>query len=344
MSANYITSYFIENFLKDPVDSQESFAGISYDGEPVALSLPARQQEAFSIREGELEFRFTMKRYPEFQAVEWLTTVTNLSREPSGIVSDIAVLDLKIPMPSDAEIVHKGLNGDNCNKDSFLPFTRPLNCGTSAFYKPKGGKSSHWEFPFFDICGEEDGLICGIGWSGTWCYELKRTEKELTLKVGLPDARFYMKPQETLRLPRILLMGYENGYSAGHNQFRKLMRDHYSPKVRFGNEMKMPMALQNFDRYTFAMPEWNTEEAQIKTIDIAEKCGLCDTYWLDAAWFEGEFPKGVGNYTFREGFPEGLTDISAHAHEKNIRVMIWFEPERVYHGTEIEREHPEFLL
>lgn len=340
MNSNYITSYFEENFLKDQICSQEHFASVSYDGNPILLSLPEKKEEFFSIRKENLEFKISMKIHSEFDAVEWLLMVTNLSDEPSGIISDISVLDITIPVPADAEVIHKGINGDNCSKDSFAAFADPLICGETFFYKPRGGKSSHWAFPFFDICGQNDGLICGIGWSGTWSYEIKRTEKAIILKAGLPDARFYMKPQETLRLPRILLMGYQDGYRAGHNQFRKLMREYYSPKIRFSEAMKMPIALEGFDRF----PEWNTEKGQIKQIDMAEKCGLCDTYWMDAVWFEGEFPKGVGNYTFCEGFPDGLTNISAHAHEKGIRVMIWFEPERVYYETEIEREHPEFLL
>lgn len=344
MKSKHISSYFWKNFLESRTCSPEHFASISYDGDSVFFQQTAEKQESFSVMKGDLEFRFSMKFHPEFHAVEWLTTVTNLSNEISGIVSDISVMDLAIPMPSDAEVIHKGLNGDNCTGDSFLPFSHSIACGEADYYKPKGGKSSHYAFPFFDVCGQTDGLICGIGWSGTWCYEVKRTEEMLILKAGLPGASFYMKPQESLRLPRILLMGYRDGYRAAHNRFRKLIKEHYSPKVRFGDEMRMPIALQNFDRYSYTLPEWNTEEVQIKEIDIAEKCGLCDTYWLDAAWFVGEFPKGVGNYTFREGFPEGLANISAHAHKRGIRVMVWFEPERVYFGTEVERDHPEFVL
>ena len=265
MGSNYIAGCFLEKL-------KESFASVMYDGKPVSFSLPAGKTENFSVREGELEFQFTMKHYPEYDAVEWLTTVTNLSQEPSGILSDISVLDLSIPMPAEAEVVHRGLKGDNCTEQTFLPFAHPFACGETDFYKPQKGKSSHWEFPFFDLCEETDGLICGIGWTGTWCYELKRTETELRVKGGLPDARFYMKPQETLRVPRILLMGYQTGYRAGHNQFRKLMKEHYSPRRRFGDVMKMPVALQNFDRYNTTMPEWKSEEAQIKEVDFAKKC------------------------------------------------------------------------
>ncbi len=345
MSAHIISDFFREYFLEAGDDSPVTFAGVSLDGKRFELPFPAAKQGVFFIKNGDLEFEITMNFHPEFDAIEWLTRVINRSDKPSPMVSDISVMDITIPMPVDAKVLHKGLRGDSRTGETFLPFENEITSGQTVGYQPVGAKPSHHAFPFFDICGEEDGLICAIGWGATWRYTIERTDKELILKAGLPKARFYVKPGEQLRLPRILLMGYKNGYRDAHNRFRRLMRDHYSPKMRFGDKMRMPIALQNYDRYTFTVEEWNGEAAQLQTIDFAEKCGFCNTYWMDAIWFnKGFFGGGIGNYTFRESFPDGLARISDYAHEKGLRMLVWAEPERVYYDTDVATEHPEFLL
>lgn len=177
-----------------------------------------------------------------------------------------------------------------------------------------------------------------------WFYKIKRQESSVSVKAGLPEADFYLEAQESLDLPSILVMAYEGGNREAHNRFRRLIRDHYSPKIRFGDEMKMPFSLQTFDRYTYTVPSWNTEESQLQTMEYANRCGNTDTFWMDALWFTGGFPAGVGNYTFREGFPEGFKNISQILHKEGKRLMVWFEPERVVGGTQMSREHPELLM
>lgn len=343
MEYNYIANYIKRNLLEDSASAEGCFARICYDGQEILFYHPESAQESFCTRRGGMEFSVCMRRYPEFGAVEWQMTATNRSEEASGFLTELDVAYLRIPLPAHRALVHKGLRGDSCTGESFLPFAENLEVGDSISVRPQNGKSSHGAFPFFDICGPDDGLICGIGWSGTWFYELSREEDCIVLKTGLPDVHFYMEPMESLRFPRILLMAYEGDALAAHNRFRRLMKEQFSPKPRFGDQMKMPMALQNFDRYSYKVPQWNATIGQIQEIDYAEKCGFFDTYWLDASWFAGGFPKGVGNYSFADGL-DGLAGLTKYAHEKGFRTMVWFEPERVYQDTETAREHPEFLL
>jgi len=71
----------------------------------------------------------------------------------------------------------------------------------------------------------------------------------------------------------------------------------------------------------------------------------CDTHWLDAAWFEGGFPNGVGNWFCPpRNFPNGLKPLSDACHQMGLKFLLWFEPERVAPGTQIAREHPEFVF
>jgi alpha-galactosidase len=43
-------------------------------------------------------------------------------------------------------------------------------------------------------------------------------------------------------------------------------------------------------------------------------------------------------------FPKGLRAITDHAHAKGVKIIVWFEPERVTPGTWLYEKHPEWLI
>jgi alpha-galactosidase len=91
-------------------------------------------------------------------------------------------------------------------------------------------------------------------------------------------------------------------------------------------------------------PEWNTEAGQIAAAEVTRAIG-CDTHWLDASWFEGGFPRGVGNWTVRsKEYPNGLRPVGDACDRLGLKFLVWWEPERVAPDTRIAREHPEFVL
>jgi len=67
--------------------------------------------------------------------------------------------------------------------------------------------------------------------------------------------------------------------------------------------------------------------------------------WLDADWFESGWPKGVGNwYPKSDAFPNGIKSVSSAIKDMGMGLILWFEPERVYQNTWIDREHPDWVL
>jgi alpha-galactosidase len=100
---------------------------------------------------------------------------------------------------------------------------------------------------------------------------------------------------------------------------------------------------QGYDRYN-AHPTWPSEAGQRQAAEMAHQCG-CDFLWLDAAWFQGNFPDGAGNWFCKpKEFPNGLKPVSDACHKLGLKFMVWFEPERVAPGTQIAKEHPEFVF
>ena len=137
-------------------------------------------------------------------------------------------------------------------------------------------------------------------------------------------------------------MAWQGDRLAAHNRFRRLMLFHYTPQEQ-SRPLAVPVFWQGYDRYN-GHPTWPTEAGQCHAAQIAAKTG-CDFLWLDAAWFPGNFPNGVGNWSCKpKEFPHGLKPVSDACHRLGLKFIVWFEPERVAAGTQIAREHPEFVF
>ena len=72
-----------------------------------------------------------------------------------------------------------------------------------------------------------------------------------------------------------------------------------------------------------------------------------DYWWMDAGWYEhhgGGWPKVGTWFVDTNRFPHGLKAISDYAHKNGIKILVWFEPERVASGTWLTKNHPEWIL
>ncbi len=190
-----------------------------------------------------------------------------------------------------------------------------------------------------------------IGWSGQWALRVARDEAGgVLLQSGQQTTRLKLHPGESIRTPRILLLLWEAddasaslsaGRFAGHNAFRRLLMAHYLPRVN--GELVTPPITQN-TWFTFNQGNDVTEANQLEAIRLMTPLGV-EVYWLDAGWFEGGWPSGVGSWVPRaDAFPRGLKPLSDAAHKLGMKFIVWFEPERVHPASRIAKEHPDFVL
>lgn len=280
-------------------------------------------------------------RYP---AVEWLLTFENRGKADTPILENVQALDvvLRTGVARTPAVLHH-LVGDVCAERSFLPMATTLESGKSISMAPAGGRPSNGAFPFFNLQYGDEGLIAAIGWSGQWAASLVRAGHGPTrLMAGMEKTRLKLHPGEKIRSPRILLLPWKGDRQAAHNRFRRLLLFHYVPKQGV-RPLRLPVAGQCFDRYWQARPTWDTEAEQFLFARTIRRAG-CDTYWFDAAWFDKGFPNGVGNWYCRPSFPRGMRPIGDLCHELGMKFILWFEPERVAPGSQIAREHPEFVF
>ncbi len=280
----------------------------------------------------------TFKRYP---AVEWLLRFENGGDKDAPMLEGIQALDASLASGNVPLTLH-GLHGDDCTERSFLPFARSLAPGEGHRMAPVGGRPSNGAFPFFNVERGGRGVVVAIGWSGQWAASVERDAAGRTrLRAGQERTRLVLRPGESIRTPRILLMPWTGDRLAAHNRFRRLMLFQHVPG-RDGKPVVMPVFWQNYDRYR-GHPVWPTEAGQIAAAKAAADCGAT-FLWLDAAWFPGDFPNGVGNWSAKpKEFPNGLKPVSDAAHRAGLGFILWFEPERVAPGSAIAREHPAFV-
>ena len=270
----------------------------------------------------------------------WTLSFENASNENSAQISNIRTLDLDLPASKPVKL--QTLRGDNASTKSFAPVQKEVLAPFTA--KPNGGRSSCTTgFPFFDIdCGDKAYLFA-IGWTGQWIYTITPSQNSVNISAGLEYADFYLKPNEAVRCPSIFILDGETPVSV-RQLFKKIQFRDFNPVRQTGKDT-LPFAIQPYDRYFYGKcPEWPTEQGQLKTLAAAIKCEHLDTLWLDAAWFKLGFPRGVGNYTFEDGYPNGLKPVSDAVHKADMKFLLWFEPERVYKGSDLFEQHQEFLL
>ena len=237
------------------------------------------------------------------------------------------------------------LTGDVCGERSFLPLETEVEPGKPVVLAPDGGRSSNGAFPFFNVQYGDEGLITAIGWSGQWRASLERS-------AAGPDhlARRHgedlLEPASRREDPHAA----HPHHAVEGRPARGAQSLPPSDVVRVCAAAERPPAARCRSRCNASIatsasaPDWGTEAGQLRAARAAYNAG-CDTHWLDAAWFEGGFPNGVGNWFCPpQRFPNGLKPVSDACHQLGLKFIVWFEPERVAPGTQIAREHPEFVF
>ena len=280
-------------------------------------------------------------------AVEWVVFFKNQGTHDTPLIETIRTIDVTIiDAPRDDCILHR-LLGSNAQVNDFAPVSEIIH-SSPIYLFPLGGRSSNTNiFPIFNI--EETGvggIIAAIGWSGEWGTNISRDDNGVHLDVGLEAARLKLHPGEQIRTPRILLFPWQGTERIdGHNRFRRFLLAHYIPKKN-GHPTMVPLSFYGCKGQVFGNEaNYFTEENQIEfSTEMAQFGPEC--HWIDAGWFVGGWPNGVGNWFIRDdGFPNGFRPIVDHNRALGIDdFIVWFEPERVYDGTWLHQNHPEWLL
>jgi len=288
--------------------------------------------------------------YTDFPAIEWVITLENTGTADTPILADIQPLDALFPVAADERCWVHHSRGSQCRLEDFEPLDTPLmtKVVTEVRLATTGGRSSDGALPFINLQMGQAGVMVAIGWTGDWAAIFQRGADGVRAAAGMQRTHLTLHPGEKIRTPRILLLFWEEDRWRGHNLLRRFILTHHTPQ-RDGKPVLMPIT----DGAWGESPV-GAQLAQIRWIQ--EHDLPAEALWLDAGWYgdapydpdasvwTGTWARQVGSwYPNRSLYPQGLKPIGDALRAAGLGFALWFEPERVAQGTEIAREHPEFL-
>jgi len=282
----------------------------------------------------------------DFPAVEWVVTFKNGGTDDTPIIEDVQALDTSLSRKKGGEFILHRAEGSSAARMDFAPIDNPIPPRSRIRLAPIGGRSSNTTaFPFFNIEAPGEGVMVGIGWSGQWAAELLRDGgTALTVRAGMELTHLLLHPDEQIRTPCILLLFWQGDDRLRvHNMLRRFILVHHTPQ-KDGQPMTMPFACSGSRLFDIANEA--TEQNEIALASDYVQMGVdAEYFWIDAGWFEGYWPNGVGNWFVRkDAFPNGLRGVSDAVKKMGMGFILWFEPERVQQGTWLDREHPDWIL
>ena len=281
-------------------------------------------------------------------SLEWVGQWSNNGSGNSKVIADILMLDSDFAV-ADATMTTAVCGGQNDIAD-FQPESAKLEDGKAVRKSNTGGRSTQNAWPYFDLVDAEGthGIMMAIGWTGNWKSGFIKNGDIVRVEAGMQTTNYYMEAGESLRTPRIVLQFFKGDQDAGHNAWRQLVLEEYSPTdIHTGENMRHAFITIN---------TWGGRgsDSLLDTMNQAKASGQYFEYqWIDAGWygdhvFESTYDPywrtNLGNWYYNPGYPNGFKDIDAWHEENGTGFLVWFEPGRVTKGTDLPTEHPEFFL
>ena len=292
-------------------------------------------------KEKGLEVKAEATTFKDNATCQWVVYIKNTSDKNSGVISDFYALDSSFAT-GDAEIYYS--MGSDTGASDFSLIRKNLTSFTKEF-SGNEGKPTEKYLPYFNIHGDNCGMILGIGWTGQWISEISENKGTTDIAVKQEHFNAYLLPGEEVRSPLVSLSFYNNSNPLkGFNLFRKWITDCVYPEEITKNVYTV---------MEVAGPESKrTSDEIIEILDSIDDSVYADTdaFWMDAGWYEYNegWYDGVGNWTVdKSRYDNGISELSAYAKEKGLGHVLWYEPERVFPGTEFHKigsQHEEWLI
>lgn len=358
-------------FLKTSKRFDLLYGGIPFADIKTAIAIEENGNVLTTVYTLEDGLKITNTATKHGSAYEWVNEFENTSDMPSSIISELWDCCIALPLPHedplpwtaylpafedvtavyapDGSTWEYGEFSSSPKAVSTNRYTGHLPCGTKKTYATTGGRSSEAKAPFFNIHKGGVGYICAIGWTGQWNCEIERTAESVVFKSKIEDTHFRLLPGEKIRTSSVVIMPYVGTVTQSHNQWRKLIKEHFSLIGKDERDSSAPLCASIWGGMK--------TKSVLERIRILKESGLPFEYiWMDAGWygedtkptpdeFEGDWGSHTGDWTVSPLIhPQGLKDVTAAVHEAGMKFLLWFEPERVRRNTPIAKEHPEYFI
>ncbi|MDF2668292.1 MAG: alpha-galactosidase [Paenibacillus sp.] len=289
-----------------------------------------------------LKIETSLEAYPNHGAIVIKSKLTGTSDKPLPLNT---LMPVRMVWKTEAAVAVRTCNGGTSEKE-YPPIAyteRIVSTFPYDIQSGSDGRSSNKDLPIMQVAAGQSGVVASMEWSGLWkqtfakdvnvsgthVHELEIIVKELALDQN-----------EELQLPPVHLVFYEGGLDNGGNAFRKYVYDKICPSLHH----KRPLPPISYDHW-FGVGNSIDETFLKKQADRCSELGL-DYFVVDAGWFAGGFPRGLGNWNRvdTEKFPNGLEPLAKYVKDKGMKFGLWFEVERAHKNSDIYLEHPEWFL
>jgi alpha-galactosidase len=330
-------------------------ASFQYNGVPSAQFLASWQRSPIETRQlpngrtqyamkwtdpaTGLEMRIVAVDYSDYPAVEWTAYLRNTGSVETPVLDDVEGIDSSFGIAGD-EAVLRTTQGDNFSPNSYEPFEFKLSRHAKNF-QPVGGRPTNGAWPYFNVDFGREGVLVALGWPGQWQAQFAREGGSVNVWGGQETTHLRLQPGEEIRTPLVAVVFWKGeNWLAGQNLWRHWFLAHNIPRPQ-GNPPGQLTAICQGNHQAAAEQE--------EFVDSYVRQGIkVDYLWIDAGWYEGDHwstARGLGTWTPDPvRFPHGIREVSDYVHGKGMKLIVWFEPERVYRGSYLWDNHPEWLL
>jgi alpha-galactosidase len=346
----------------------EPFFSFTYGGKPSTelLKTWTLTREAKQLDENRTEHTLTYTdpktglvlrcvgvEYRDYPTVEWTLYFKNTGQKDTAILADIQALDMELQRPAvpsseTMEFRLRHQRGAPATFRDYEPFETLLGPKTATRLSSVGGRPCDKDFPYFNLQEPtSQGMIIVVGWPGQWAATLTRdAENHLHIRAGQELTHFKLLPGEEVRTPLMVLQFWKGcDWIRSQNIWRRWMVAHNVPRP--GGKLP-PIQHTPCSSHQFEEMYRTTTKDQMFFIDRYIEEGVKpDYWWMDAGWYPCDpvgWPKTGTWEPDKRRFPKGLREISDHAHDKGVKIIVWFEPERVAGGTWLSDNHPEWIF
>ena len=288
--------------------------------------------------------------YRDFPTVEWTLYFKNTGVKDTPILENIQALDIRVERKagpsSDATEFHlHHQRGSPNTPQDYEPFDTVLGPEMQRRIAAAGGHPTRTDLPYFNLeLPGGEGLIVVVSWAGQWAATFQRDkENHLQIRAGQELTHFKLLPGEEVRSPLIVLQFWKGDRIGSQNTWRKWMLAHnvprpggkpLAPMISAGNGIQYPGIITNAAEELHFLRRYLEEG--IKP----------DYWWQDAGWYPCDpvgWPK-TGTWEVEpKRWPKGIRQVSDWCRSQGMKTIVWFEPERVYSGTWLAENHPEWI-
>ncbi len=303
------------------------FAGFSLESESYA-NVERGVESTLILRHPDIPaaFKLIATVYPEESAYEYVVYITNDSDANTDTFSQ---LFFNVEFVGDNPVI-SGIKGD-AQGQNYTPYEHDLSDRNRYSDVCTTGRPSHGVFPYYNLSYGNGGTFIAVGWPGNWSakFNYSKNSKTTTLQAGQASIKTYLAPGETIRTP---LMGFVEYEGLTPDEQTNAWRHYYINDVM----RKIDGELTPVYTGVSSGCSGTTTNKLLLMLSTHYQNGVSpELVWLDAGWYTGADGEAVGwpqtgsMDMDLNRFPDAMSSIGQFTSSRNMRMMIWFEPENV---------------